>query len=144
MKHCPGAGCGPKRPAFPAGVRIIDAAIDVFREKSARVWNTEGNELSVNQRVDGVAQITHRDRNISPKTKCVEPIDPGVVARLGASILHIPQLWSGELIERPAFGTMRAGCCRSVQNLALATIKTSKMAARERCPIDTIGIDIAA
>src|SRR5262245_35506457 len=103
MEHCPGAGGGSQRLAFPSGVRIINVASDSLREKSAGIRNTERDELSVNQRVDGIAQITHRDGNVSPKTKSVEPIDPGVVARLGASLLHIPQLWSGELIERPAF-----------------------------------------
>ena len=131
MEHSPCAGSGPQRLAFPAGVRIINAAIDVLREKSAWIRDTEGNELSVNQGINGIAQITHRDRNISTEAKCVESIDPGVVARLGASVLHIPQLWSGELIERPAFGAMRAGRGRSVENLALATIKTSEMAARQ-------------
>ena len=139
MEHRPRSGGGPQRLAFPTGVRIIDAAIHIFGEEAAGVWDTEGDELAVDQRVNGIAQITHRNRHIAPETECVEPIDPGVVARLAASgIFHVPQLWPRELIERPAF---RAVCARrgwSIEDFAFAPIKTSEVTARQRGPVHTI------
>ena len=139
MEHCPRSRGGPQRLAFPAGVRIVDAAIHIFWEEAAGVWDTEGNELAIDQGVNGIAQITHRNRHIAPETECVEPIDPGVVARLAASgIFHVPQLWPRELIERPAF---RAVCARrgwSIEDFAFAPIKTSEVTARQRGPVHTI------
>src|SRR5438093_6345189 len=52
MEHCPGSRGGPQRLTFPAGVRIVDAAIHIFGEESAGVWDTEGNELPVDQGVN--------------------------------------------------------------------------------------------
>src|SRR5207244_2671517 len=86
MEHRSRAGRGPQGLAFPAGVWIIDAPIDVLREKSAGIRNAESDELSVNQREDRVAQITHRDWDVAAEAECIESVDPGVVARFGTSV----------------------------------------------------------
>src|SRR5437867_13330139 len=102
MEPCPRSRGGPQRLAFPTGVRIVAAAIDIFGEEVAGVWDTEGNELAIDQGVNGIAQITHRNRHIARETECVEPIDPGVAARLAAAgIFHVRQLWPRARIERP-------------------------------------------
>src|SRR2546427_13307170 len=50
MEHRPRSGGGPQRLAFPTGVRIIDAAIHIFGEEAAGVWDTEGDDLAIDQR----------------------------------------------------------------------------------------------
>src|SRR5439155_15601931 len=78
-------------------------------------------------------------------TKRIEPINPGVVACLGAArILDVPQLWSRQLIERPTFGAMRAGRRRSSENLAFAAVEAGEVAACKRRPEDAVAVDIAA
>src|SRR5262249_48662652 len=60
------------------------------------------------------------------------------------SIFHVPQLWSRELVERPTFWAVRARRGWSIEDFAFAPIKTSKVTARQRCPENTIRIDISA
>src|SRR5262249_32552350 len=87
----------------------------------------------------------HDDRHVATETKGIKPVDPDVVARLCTTCIRdVPQLRPGKLIELPALGAMFTRCCGSVENLALATVKTCKMTARERYPVDAIAIDVAA
>src|SRR5207302_7091536 len=72
-------------------------------------------------------------------------VHPGVVTRLRTSgVLDVPQLWSGKLIERPAFGAMRARRSRPIQDLAFPPVKATKMPARKRYPEHAVVIDVSA
>src|SRR5262249_36096739 len=90
VKHGSCAGSGPQPFAFPAGVRNVDAPVDILREEAARIRNSEGDNRSVHERKNSVVEIAHGYGHVLAEPKCVESVNPGVVARLGASrILHI-------------------------------------------------------
>src|SRR5258706_2796202 len=122
MEHGPLAIGGPQALALPAGIGIIDAAIDVFREEAHRIGHGDADELAVDQREDPAVEIAHGDGHVFAKAEGVELVDPGVIARLGtAGVLDVAHLWTRNRIEFPALGTIRAGGgTRSDQELALS------------------------
>src|ERR1700733_6529514 len=135
----------PKRAAFPAGVRIINPAIDVLGEEPHRVRNGEIHDVPVDDCKKRTVQIAHYDRYVLPQTKGVEPVDPDVIGCLGTPwILHAPHLWTGQLVQRPPFRTMAARCGWAVQHTTLTSIETTDMSAGERRPVHAVSIDIAA
>src|ERR1043166_8479747 len=89
--------------------------------------------------------MAHGDRHVAAEADDAEAIDPGVVARLSAArIADVLHLWSGQLIERPALRALLTGCRRLRPRAALAPIEAGKMSARERDPVDAVGIDVSA
>src|SRR6185436_18342013 len=95
------------------------------------------DELAVDERQNPAVKVAHGDRHIPTETEGVVPVDPDVVARLGAAVVgDALELWSWEGVERPAFGAVRAGGgVRSVERLALAAVEAAEMAARKRGPV---------
>src|SRR5882762_7083358 len=107
---------GPEGAALPAGFRIVDAAVDILREKARGIGQPEREEPAVGERVDRVAQVAHRDQHVPAEAQDAEPVHPDVVARLGAAGRpHVAQLRPGERVERPALGAMLARRVRPVQ-----------------------------
>src|SRR5437879_465672 len=140
-----GARGGPQGAAFPAGLRVVDAAVDVLREQARGIGQPEREELAVGERVDRVAQVAHRDRHVPAEAQDAEPVHPDVVARLGAAgRAHVAQLRPGERVERPALGAMLSCRLRPVQHPALAAVERAEMAARARHPVHAVGGAVAA
>src|SRR5437773_2375248 len=82
VKHGAGAQRCPQPFPLPAGVGIVDAAVDILTEKTHRVRNAYDHELAVDQRGHRFAAIRHRKRHVSaesqflgstpnPSSKCV-------------------------------------------------------------------------
>src|SRR5262245_50724568 len=78
----------PQSPAFPAGVRVIDAPVQALGKKAQRVRDAQHDHLPVLERGEAVVEVGRRDRNVLAKPHRVVLIHPRVVARLGASILE--------------------------------------------------------
>src|SRR5439155_24838591 len=147
MKHGASAQRGPQSFSLPAGVGIVDAAIDILTKKAQRVGNADDHELPVHQRGHRFAAIRHRERHVRPESQRVVAIDPDIVGVLRTSgIGYALELRSRVFIQRPAFGTVLAGCCsRSVERaLAFAPVEAGEMSARKCWPNDAIGIQIYA
>src|SRR6185312_7934084 len=138
-------GRRPKAAAFPATVRIVDAAVQALGIEAHRVWNTQHHHLAVLQRNEAVVEVGRRDWNIVSKSKRVVLIDPGVIARLGAVITDPIKAGSRIFVESPAFWTMVAGCLRTVERaLAFPPIEAREMTARQRGPNHPIAVNVAA
>src|SRR5258707_4484199 len=137
MEHGALAIGGPQALAVPAGIGIIDAAIDVYREEAHRIGHGDADELAVDQREDPAVEIAHGDGHVFAKAEGVELVDPGVIARLGtAGVLDVAHLWTRKRIEFPAFGTMDAGGgSGSVQDLAFAAVRPARVPPGERRPV---------
>ena len=72
-------------------------------------------------------------------------VDPGVVARLDASVLEAFEARSWIFVEFPAFRTVIAGCCWTVErSLAQTPIETDEVSAGLRSPRDSVRVDVAA
>src|SRR6266581_5794129 len=135
----------PQRPALPARARIVDAPFGPFGEEADRIWNAQAHELALHQREHRVVEVAGGHRHVLSEAERIELVHPGVIARLGAArIRHALELRSGQGIKRPALGAVLAGRGRTVEDLALAAVELSKMAARERGPEDAVAIDVAA
>src|SRR5580692_7835938 len=135
----------PQAPALPAGVRIVDAGIKSLGIKAERIRDAQRYHLAVDQRGKAVALVRRRDRHVVAEADRVVLVDPGVVARLGAVVADALEAGARIFVERPAFRAMIAGCFRAVERtLALGAIEAAEMAAGERHPDDTLGIDVAA
>src|SRR5581483_939553 len=125
----------PQAAPFPAGARIVDAAVEPFRVEPERIRHAKDDHLAVRPRDQAVVQVPRRHRYVVAEAKRVVLIDPRVVARLGAVLADSLEPRTGILLERPAFRTMVAGRLRAVQRaLALAAVEAFQMPARERQP----------
>src|SRR5258706_5462040 len=137
----------PDAAALPARIRIVDAAVHPLGKEAERIRHPHVDPLAVNpghQRLVGIAR-GHRD--VGAEAGCVELVDPGVIARLGAAAFSdVPELRSRERNERPSFRTqLTFGGLRSVQwALAFAAIELAHVAARERHIGDAIAGDVEA
>ena len=78
----------PESAALPAGIRIVDAAVEAFGVEAHRVRNTQHDHLAVLQGDEAVVEVGRGDRNVLAEPNRVVLIDPGVVARLDAFILE--------------------------------------------------------
>src|SRR5262245_59220738 len=146
--HQPGrtvAARAPKAATLPAGVRVVDASIESFGIEAQGIWNAQKDHLAVLQRHETVVEVGGGNRNVLAKTNRVVLIDPGLVARLDASVLEAFKARSGIFVEFPAFRTVVAGCSRTVKrSLAQAPVEADKMSAGLRPPRDSGAVDVAA
>ena len=65
--------------AFPAGLRVVDAAIHTLREEAERVRNTHHDELAVHERDQGIGSVSGDDGDILAKPQRVERVHPIVI-----------------------------------------------------------------
>ena len=90
-------------------------------------------------------QVGGGHRHVVAESERVVLIDPRVVARLRAVLADSLKSRTGVLIKRPAFGAMIAGRLRSVERtFAFSPVEAGEMAARERCPDDSLFVDVGA
>src|SRR5215470_4365762 len=97
------AGAGPDAAAFPAAVRIVDAAVKGLGIEAHRIRHDHVDHLAVLERDQRLVLVAGRERGVLAETQRVVLVDPGVVARFrraGARIAN--KLRSRERIERPA------------------------------------------
>src|SRR5262249_45056399 len=101
--------------------------------------------LAILQGHETVVEVGSRDRNVLAKANRVVLVDPGVVARLDASVLEAFEARSGIFVEFPAFRTVIAGCCWTVErSLSQTPIETDEVSAGLRSPRDSVRVDVAA
>src|ERR1041385_8220131 len=145
MKERARAGGGPEAAAFPALLLVVDAAVEALWEDAHRIREVQGDELALYERIDRVAAVAHRDRDVLAEAEDALPVDPGRGAHFGAALeFHVAKLRAGERVEGPALGAMPAGRGGAVQHLALAAVEAAEVAARERDPEGAVGVDVAA
>ena len=78
------AARAPQTAAFPAGFRIVDAAVEAFGVKAERIGHSQQNHLAVFQRDQAVVQVGGGHGYVLAEAERVVLIDPGIVARLRA------------------------------------------------------------
>jgi hypothetical protein len=85
------------------------------------------------QREQAFRRVAGVDRHVLAETERAELIDPGVIAAFhAAAVLHTAELRQRLGVERPSLGAVLAGCRRSVEHLALASIEAREVTAGER------------
>src|SRR5882724_3945390 len=146
VEGCSGGVGGPEPLAFPAGIRVVDAAVHPLGVEAHGVGDAKDDELSVHEGEEPLIGVPGADRHVPAQAEGVELIDPGVVARLGAArIRHVRKLWPRVRIERPALGTVLSRRLGSVEGpLALAPVEAREMPAGKRRPHDAVPVDVHA
>src|SRR5262245_16665223 len=92
---------GPDAATLPAGVGIVDAAVHALVVEAERVGHAHVHPLAVDQSEDRLVGIAGRHRGVGAEARRIEPIDPGVIARLDAAgLIEVLELWAREWIER--------------------------------------------
>src|SRR4029078_4957589 len=133
----------PGSATFPAGVRIVDAAVEPFGIEPHRVRDTQHDHLAVLQGNEAVVEVGGGDRNVLAEPNRIVLIDPGVVARLDAFILEALKPGARISVEFPAFGAVIARCAWPVErSLAQTPIETHEVPARFRTPRNTVGVNV--
>src|SRR5215831_12792975 len=135
----------PQFAAFPAGLRVVDAAFESLREKAHRIRNPQLDHLSADQRVQRVRLVAGRDRHIGAQSQDVVLVNPDVIGvLLGAGIALKAGPW--DCIEGKALGTFPAflGAGTIERPPALAAVEARDMTAVERDPHDAIAVDVHA
>src|SRR5262249_42581886 len=139
------AGGHPQSFAFPAGIRIVDAAIHALGEEAHGIGDAQFNDLAIGQGVQRIREITGTDGGVRAQAQDVVLVHPGIIGRLGGTVPAGERgSWDG--IERPAFGAQVA-LRRSwpVQgSLALAPVEASHVATRQRHPRHALAVDVHA
>src|SRR5262249_39406549 len=139
MEHGAGRSRGPEATALPTGIGVVDPPLHPFGVEPHGIRHDEIDPLAIHQREQRRVLIAGRNRHFPPEPAGVEPVDPGVIAALGAVILlHALEARAGHAMQRPAFGTMRAGRGRTIEHFALAAIELAEMTAGERSPEHTV------
>src|SRR5262245_5480953 len=96
MEHRSGGVGRPQSSALPTGVGIVNASFRPFGEEANGVGHAQVDKLPIHQGQHRVVQIAGGERHVPSQPERVEPIDPGVVARLGAAVVwYVLKLWSG-------------------------------------------------
>src|SRR6516225_1954473 len=135
----------PQAPAFPAGIRIVDAPVQTLGVETHGVWHPHQDHLAVLEADEPVLEVGGGDRNVLAEPDRIVLVDPGVVARLGARVLKTFEARPRILVEPEAFGAVIAGRIRPVERtLALAPIEADQRAIRARPPNHPVLVDVAA
>src|SRR4029077_6808479 len=109
-KFAPRAWSPPQPPSLPPRAFVVDPAVDVLRKEPRRIRQPQHHEIAVDERQDRVRAVAHRDRNVFPQSQNSKEVDPDVITRLRAArVLHVAELRSGKLVQRPALGAVLAG-----------------------------------
>src|SRR5262249_36860708 len=134
----------PQPAAFPARIRIVDAAVEALGVEAHRIRDADRDHLSVLECHEAVVEVRGRHRDVFAKPQGVVLVDPGVVARFDAGGLAL-EARARVTIERPALWAMIASRGRTVERaLALPTIEAHQAAVRGRAPGDAVFVDVAA
>src|SRR4051812_23573102 len=136
----------PQTAAFPAGLRIVDAAVEPLGVEAERVRDANRNHLAVlaegNQ---AVHQVGGRHRDVIAHAERIVLVYPRVIARLGTVVADALEAWTWVLMKRPAFGTMIARCLGTVERaFAQAPVEYAHVTARQRNPHTALHVDVAA
>src|SRR5688572_17062044 len=144
MKRCSRAHGRPQPPALPTGVRVVDPAIQPFREKPKRIRHAKDDPFAILQDQQSFRQVSRIYWHVRTQTERVELIDPRLVARLHASLIRYAlELREGLSVERPPFGTVLPRRRRTVElSGALAPVEAGEMPTRERRPDDAVAVDV--
>src|SRR5262245_324938 len=136
----------PQAAAFPAGARVIDAAVEPFGEEAHRIGHAQRHHLAVlAERHKAIGQVGGRHRHVLAHAERVVLVDPRVVARLRAVIADARKARARVFVERPAFRTVVAGRGRTVERaLALGAVEAADMAGAKRHPVHAVRIYVAA
>src|SRR5215469_5953071 len=135
----------PQAPAFPAGIRIVDAPVQTLGVETHGIWDAQHHHLPVLEADEPVLEVGGGDRNVLAEPQRIVLVDPSVVARLGAGVLKTFEARPRILVEREAFGAMAAGRIRPVERtLALAPVEADQSAIRARAPHHPVLVDVAA
>src|SRR2546429_7084520 len=135
----------PKAAALPAGIWIVDTAVEALGIKAERIGHPQGDHLAVFERDQSVHEIGGRHRHVVAESECVVLIDPAVVARFGAVLADAFEAGPRILVQRPALRALIAGRLGSVERTpALAAVEAADMTARERHPDHALAVDVAA
>src|SRR5215471_20190114 len=128
------ARAGPDAAAFPAAVRVVDAAVKGLGVEAHRIGHYEVDHLAVLESDQRLVLVAGGERRVVAEAERVVLIDPGVVARFRRAGARIAgELRARERIERPALGAVLAVAHgRPVQDLALAAVERGQVAAGER------------
>src|SRR5260221_8211915 len=95
---------GPQALALPAGLRVVDAAVDQLAEEAARVGHMDVDDLAVDDRHQRLAAVHVEDRHVVAEAERVVAVHPYVVRVIRATGLRQPlELRPGHADERPAF-----------------------------------------
>src|ERR1700722_16942708 len=117
---------GPQAAALPAGIGIVDAAIEALGEEAHGIGDAQLDEFSVQENVERIRIVSGGDRHVLAQAERVVLIDPGVIARFGAAGFGLAdafELRPRQAIERPALGAVLAGRGRAVEDFALAPVE---------------------
>src|SRR5271163_4327062 len=71
VERRPAAERGPDALALPAGLGIVDAAVDVLGEEAERIGNPKGHELAVYECGECLAAVGGSDRHVCPEPERV-------------------------------------------------------------------------
>src|SRR6266853_636731 len=138
------AARGPQAAAFPAGVGIVDAAVEALGVEARRIRHLEDDHLAVLEGDETVFKVCGGNRHVLAEPRRVVLVHPRVVARFSAVLADALEARARILIERPAFRTVVAGRGRPIENLALAAVEGAHVAARKRYPHHALAVDVAA
>src|SRR5262249_57228018 len=105
----------PQAAALPAGIWIIDTAVEALGIKAERVGHPQRDHLAVFERDQSVHEIGGRHRHVLAEAECVVLIDPAVVARFGAVLADPFEAGPRILVQRPALRALIAGRIGSVE-----------------------------
>src|SRR5467141_4781802 len=123
---------GPQTAAFPAGIRIVDAAVHPLGIEAERIRDTHVDPLAVHEGHERLVGVAGGHRYVGAETRGVELVDKGEVARFGAAAFsHVLELRSPERRECPSLWTkLTFGRLRAVEwALALATVECAHVTA---------------
>src|SRR6266480_3862266 len=125
----------PEAAAFPAGIRVVDAPVQTLSVEAHRVRHPHQDHLSVLETDKPILEVGGRDRNVLAEPDRVVVVDPGVVARLGASVLKTFEARPRILVVCESLGAVIAGRIRPIERtLALAPVEADQSAIRARPP----------
>src|SRR5262249_24208157 len=69
----------PQPTALPAGIGVVDAAIETLGKEAKRIRDAQHDHLAVLEGRKSVIEVGGRDRNIFAQAHRVVVIDPGVI-----------------------------------------------------------------
>src|SRR6516162_637434 len=119
----------PQPAALPAGVRVIDSAVQALGKEAQRIGDAQHDHLPILERGEAVIEVGRRDRDVLAKPHRVVVVHPGVVARLGAPVLEPLEGRARILVVREAFGAVVAGRSGPVERtLALVPVEADERA----------------
>src|SRR5687768_4073868 len=101
-----GADGGPETAPLPAGLRVVDPAVQPLGVEPQRVGDAQDDPLSVLEDQEPLGLVPGVDRDVLAKAERVELVHPGVVAPLAAPRGgDVAELREGLGVEGPSLGT---------------------------------------